>query len=362
MNNEKKLKTVAEFWNQHYKLEVPKDYWTCHPIINEYVNTIIAPESSNILEWFARNFTKDKPFDRGLSLGCGTGAADRQAIQAGLCLFIEGIDISQASIEVARQEALKAGMGNLLQYRVSDLNSIKLPEGRYDFALCVGSLHHIEKLEHIFNELKTALKPGAYMLINEYVGPSRLQWTEKQLDILNRVWEIMPPEFRKAGPLSAVNKEELIKVDPSEAVRSSYIVPLLYEHFEVAAHIEYGGSFLMPFWSQGVVPDVFLEKPSIERQVIVKLLCIIDELIIEEKVLPSCYIQIVARNNPPANSRPSSNYLKNNNRKRWTGLWLSLSGGNKKRSYGLIKKGFYVLKTEGFHSLLRAVFRYLKSI
>jgi SAM-dependent methyltransferase len=355
MHKEKIVKTIAEFWDRHHKSEVSKDYWTCHPIINEYVNSMISSGSSNILEWFAKNFANSKPFDKGLSLGCGTGVAERQAIYAGLCLFMDGIDISPASVEVARHEALKAGLGDRLRYHVSNLNSIKLPERHYDFALCVGSLHHIENLEHIFNELRNSLKPCAYMLINEYVGPSRLQWTEKQLEILNRVWEIMPPEYRKAGPLSPVNKEELTKVDPSEAVRSSEIAPLLYNYFEIIEHIEYGGSFLMPFWSQGIVSDVFLEKPSIGKQVIIKLLCLIDEFILEEKILPSCYIQIVARNNPPVTNRPLSNYLRNNNRKRWTDLWLPVSNTNKIKSPGLSKKALYVLKTEGLFQLLKKV-------
>lgn len=278
MSKDETAKITAEFWDKHHKLEVSRDYWTSHPIINEYVNSIIAPHSSNILEWLVKNYSEMTPFERGISIGCGTGAADRQAIQAGLCCCIDGIDISQASIKAAKQEAQKAGLSDRLHYSVLNLNSLSLPRGYYDFALCVGSLHHVENLEHLFNELKAGLKPGAFILINEYVGPSRLQWTEKQIEILNRIWEILPQEYRKPGPLLSINKEELIRVNPSEAVRSSEIVPLLYDNFEVVAHIEYGGSFLMPFWSQGLIPDVFLEKPSLEKQVIIKLLYLIISL------------------------------------------------------------------------------------
>ena len=357
MNKQKTAGAIAEFWNRHFKREVPRDYWTCHPIINEYVNTIIAPGSANILEWFAKNFA-GIPLERGLSIGCGTGTAERQAIQAGLCRFIDGYDISSASVEVARQEALKASLGGTLHYRVSNLNSLKIPKEYYDLALCVGSLHHVENLEHLFQEMRTGLKPGSFIFINEYVGPSRLQWTEKQLKILNRVWEIMPHEFRKAGPLVSVNKKDLIRVDPSEAVRSSDIIPLLYDHFEIVAHVEYGGSFLMPFWFQGIVPEVFLENPNIDKQVIIKLLCIIDELIREEKILPNCYAQIAARNIRPAHSKSLNTTILNNDRRKWTELWMNARDGSKKTDPGLIKKTFYVLKNEGFISMLRAVFRY----
>jgi hypothetical protein len=135
---------------------------------------------------------------------------------------------------------------------------------------------------------------------------------------------------------------------------------LLYNNFEIVEHIDYGGSFLMPFWSQGIVPDVFLEKPSQEKQVIIKLLCFIDELLLEEKILPSCYAQFVAKNNPPTINRPTTINLQNNSRNRWTEFWLDSSYQYRETSPNLFKKGFYVLKTQGFVPLLKAVLRYLK--
>lgn len=366
-------RTAAEFWDEHHKLEVPRDYWTCHPIINEYVNSIIAPNSGSILEWFAKTFSEEIPFERGVSIGCGTGAADRQAIQAGICRHIDGFDISPASIGAAAQEAAKAGLDSVVQYEVADVNSLSLPEGRYDFALCVGSLHHVEKIEHLFNELRTKLKPGSYLFINEYVGPVRLQWTRKQLGILNLIWEIMPPEFRKPGPLSPVDEEELRRVDPSEAVRSEEIIPLLYKHFRIVNHTEYGGSFLMPFWSQGVVPEQFLDNPGVERQVIAKLLCVIDTLLLEERILPSCYAQIVARNEDPGADPQPVEALYGDDRKRWTTLWLptALEGATTQirhdymepvgvRDRGLVMKALYVLKDGGPLELVKAVLRYAR--
>jgi len=51
-----------------------------------------------------------------------------------------------------------------------DINSLKLPEATYDFALFVGSLHHIENLEYIFNELKKGLKPNSLFLLMNMLG------------------------------------------------------------------------------------------------------------------------------------------------------------------------------------------------
>jgi SAM-dependent methyltransferase len=358
MNDDKKLNTVAKFWDQRHSRDVATDYWTSHPIISQYVHSIIAPDSSTILEWFAKNFAKGKTFERGISLGCGTGAAERQALEIGLCRSIDGFDISRDSVEAAKQEAVKAGMSDRIQYSVVDINSITLPKRHYDFALCIGSLHHVEKLEHVINELKTCLKQGAYFLINEYVGPSRLQWTGDQLDILNRVWEAMPSEYRRPGPLLPIDEQELIKVDPSEAVRSSEIISFLYNNFEIVADIQYGGSFLMPFWHQGIRQDIFLKSPTIDRQVIVKLLCVIEELILDKNLLPSCYAQIVACNNLPTNKTPLGIPLQNYHRRNWTDFWMNYSHGEREIKHELFHKAVFKLRTEGVIAFLGAVARH----
>jgi SAM-dependent methyltransferase len=326
MRKDSRNKAVADYWDSNCSIEISKGYWTCHPIINEYVNAIIAPGAANILEWFKKRYAATEPLERGLSLGCGTGAAERQAIETGLCRYMDGVDISPASIETARREAEKANLKENLHYMVMDLNSLDLPARYYDFALYVGSLHHIDNLEYMFDGLKKWLKPNAYIFINEYVGPSRLQWTEKQLSIINKVWEIVPTEYKKAGPIQAVDREELIRTDPSEAARSTEIIPLLYRHFEVVEHIDYGGGFLVPFWSQVINPDVFLNSPDIDKQIIIKLLCFLDQLILEEKILPSCYAQIVAKNN----------------------------------TVSLAEKALRVLKTGGIGAFLRSSLRYIK--
>lgn len=351
------LEVIRNFWDQHHKLEVSTGYWTCHPIINEYVNSLIAHDSSNIMEWFAKRFSDYIPFERGISLGCGTGAAERQAIEAGLCNFMDAFDISPASVKAAKQEASKAGLDSKLQYHTTDLNSIELEKGHYDFALCIGSLHHVENLEHLFKELRGSLRAGGFLFINEYVGPSRLQWTEKQLRIVNKVWEIFPPEYRKPGPLISVDAEELSRADPSEAVRSSEIISLLNQYFEVIEQVEYGGSFLMPFWHQGLIPDGFLYNSARDKQVTIKLLCLIDEIMREEAILPNCYVQIVLRNNPPGHANASRSVQKHNDRRRWTDLWLE---PNEMESAGLLKKAFLILRKEGFAPLMKATIRYIR--
>lgn len=100
------LKRVAERWdNTEWAHGVPRGYWAHHPLIDRYINSSIMPNDESIMHWFAHNFLADGPRERAISIGCGLGAGDRQALLAGVCRYLDGFDISPASIEVARRNA-----------------------------------------------------------------------------------------------------------------------------------------------------------------------------------------------------------------------------------------------------------------
>lgn len=48
-----------------------------------------------------------------------------------------------------------------------------------------------------------------------------------------------------------------------------------------------GGALLMPLWEKGLIPTIFLENTLADRQVIVKLLILLDELLAEHAIVPS---------------------------------------------------------------------------
>jgi hypothetical protein len=86
-----------------------------------------------------------------------------------------------------------------------------------------------------------ALKPGGYFFLDEFIGPSRFQWTDVQLDSMNDGLDRLPKELRRRISDRKKFKErvvretvqEVIASDPSEAIRSSEIVPLLGQQFEI---------------------------------------------------------------------------------------------------------------------------------
>ena len=51
----------------------------------------------------------------------------------------------------------------------------------YDLVLAEGALHHFTPLHAVYDKIFRALKEGGYLVINDFVGPTRFQWTDRQL-------------------------------------------------------------------------------------------------------------------------------------------------------------------------------------
>jgi SAM-dependent methyltransferase len=163
------------------------------------------------------------------------------------------------------------------------------------------SAHHFTELEHIFSQVKRALKPAGLFFLYEFVGPSQFQWTDQQLAIINDLLQILPAKYRQYIPFSGQLKEqsrrmsvaEMNTYDPSEAIRSAEIIPLLPQYFNIVERIDYGGTILHML-VQDIVGNFDTEKE--EDLAILKLLCYLEETLIRSEVLPSDFTFIVAQN------------------------------------------------------------------
>lgn len=160
-----------------------------------------------------------------------------------------GLDISEIGLQLARRKAAKVGCSNV-RFLQQDLNRIMLEPASYDMVVTQMSLHHIENLERVFEQVAQALVPGGSFAANDYVGPVRWQFTSMQLILANAILQVLPRRLRVSNPdggkvKSSIGRptvQQMIEMDPSEAVRSGEIVPLFQRFFTVEHRIDYGGS------------------------------------------------------------------------------------------------------------------------
>lgn len=255
---------MSDFWDREV-VEKQHVAWMDVPAVRLYINrTIGHGELLWPIELFER-FLKGRTFDRALSIGCGSGALERQLILRGLCRTFDAFDGSVMSLLAARREAQREGVGDRIRYFAADFNEPALPRATYDIVFFHQSAHHVAKLEKLFRAVMHTLKPGGMVYLDEYVGPSRHDWaTRPQLLKPHRdVFARIPPALRAVERLHAPIQLD----DPSEAIRSSEIEPQLRIGFDILGRQPYGGgilSVLLPKLRLDAIDDVVMQE-LIER-------------------------------------------------------------------------------------------------
>ena len=109
---------------------------------------------------------------RVLDIGCGTGALTVRAAERGA--FVKGIDINPEMLEIARQRAEEAGLGERVEFAeigVAELDGE--PSEAYDIVmsgLCFSELSDGE-IDYTLDQVKRILKPGGLLLVADESRP-----------------------------------------------------------------------------------------------------------------------------------------------------------------------------------------------
>jgi SAM-dependent methyltransferase len=231
---------VGVFWDSESKKEAV--YWTEHGAVRQYANELITgvdwlfPLSALKAGWANRAWPK------AVSIGCGTGNLERALREMNICREVTGYDVSRESIREAKKLA-RAERYSGLKYRIADANTLTLKPRSITAAFFHGSLHHIDNVDGVLDQVDAALQPGGFVYIDDYVGPSRDEWSDDHLTEVKAAWEEYPEEMR----LWPVNPP-LDYRDPSEMIRSSRILPALREKFEIIHYKPYWGNFIFPLF------------------------------------------------------------------------------------------------------------------
>ncbi len=182
----------------------------------------------------------------------GSGACSHElafARHPGFAL-VECVDIAGALLAEAARQAEREGLRNL-RFAVRDVNRQPWPAAAYDVVLFHSALHHFRRVDEVVGHVWDALRPGGLLVLNDYVGPNRLQWGPAQLAAANQLLGRLPaayrcrylserPKTRITGP----GRLRMLVADPSEAVESENILPAVHRRFAVLEEKAVGGNLL----------------------------------------------------------------------------------------------------------------------
>lgn len=165
-------------------------------------------------------------FQRGVSIGCGVGGKERALMLDGI---VERFDLWEISDARAAQgtAALSAdGLSNRASYHIG--NAFDRPaEPIYDLVHWDHSLHHMPDVRAALSWSREALVPGGAIIINDYVGPNRLQWTRADVQaantLLDHIHEECGMDFPRVPYSNLLTWLRIRVKDPSEAPQSEEI-------------------------------------------------------------------------------------------------------------------------------------------
>lgn len=243
---------VREVWSQ--APEHRMESWMEHPlIIAERFNRKVSGRwNYDGHQWFlevAQELGFSFPVSRALSLGCGFGDLERGYSQYNFAEVHEGIDVADGAVIEASRLAREADMHHI-RYSCADLNVAELPAERHDIVLAHQSVHHIERLEHLAEQVHRTLRPGGLFMMNEYVGLNRIQMAPAQRAFADGLFSLLPERYLRLKDgsirrsIELATAEEVAAHDPSEAIRSEEIIDVMGKVFELVDHRDYGGNLL----------------------------------------------------------------------------------------------------------------------
>jgi SAM-dependent methyltransferase len=247
---------IGNYWSAQYSQTrtLTTRWWESDYIVRR-INRRVCGEalpglSSGLHRLAAQRFAGQVPFARGVSIGSGTGSKERDLIRNGLVQHFTLFELSSVAVEQGRAQAEQAGLAQNMTFRVEDGLAVETREGVYDVVYWNNALHHMFDVKAALEWSWRVLRKGGVLLMDDFVGPTRMQWSDRLLEINSAVLAALPQQYLRhpmrpdlmispraqRTPLSVFMAQ-----DPSECADSGNILPELMRIFPDAWVHKTGG-------------------------------------------------------------------------------------------------------------------------
>ena len=208
-------------------------------------------------------------------------------MQLGIVNHLVGVDLSDVRVDEANK-AVPASLRSRLEFEVRDLESWNPSSSKYDLIVLKMAFHHIVRIEYFVDLFDRMLSDEGMIYFDEYIGPKRFQFAQFDIDFCNSILKTLPLELRKdinnrTHVVGRPNLQKFVNIDPSEAVRSDEMYPLLAGKFNPSIVRKYGGNIFG--WLFSRIMFRFDDHPDIIKDILDKEL-----KLLEAKKIESHYV------------------------------------------------------------------------
>lgn len=285
-----KLKKAAQHWNKVSKMSQAShiSWWQSQTIV-DHINAGFTEQSglfsipAGDVAALQKRFP-NRSFKRGISVGCGNGSKEIALIRSGVVEHFDCFEISDVRIKNGQAKAKSLGIADQISFRMEDAFAFtETNQGvEYDFVYWNNALHHMLDVENAVRWSHQCLQAGGVFYMNDFVGPTRMQWSDRSLEIASRVRQALPdkylvnhrdPQRLLAKRLVRPDPDKLAAVDPTECADSARILASVKKYFADAEIILTGGVIY-----HTALNDVLHNIDESEDKFLLDLLLIIDDL------------------------------------------------------------------------------------
>lgn len=265
------LAKAAQYWNQWQAQRMASGAryvdWGDHPRVLANIQANLFGSSDTTVFDYLKAHYPLFPQAHALSLCSGDGGFEQLLLSQQVFGSVVGLDIAAERVSAANVQA--QSFDGRLQFEVGDVNSGNFGREQYDVVFAKAALHHVEALEIMFEGVRRCLKPGGYLVAIDFFGPTRFQWTDRQLQATNDFLQRQVPESLRRRTDGSLHEQvrrptiaQMIDMDPSEAVRSSELESVLRQYLEVVEEKWIGGTLLNLIFDSSIVNNFEAGRPE----------------------------------------------------------------------------------------------------
>lgn len=237
----------------------------------------------------------------GISLRAGDPALELALLRNRACATIAFVDPSAERLEYARAR-VPEDLLEKVRFEKADPVAYE-PAEAPGLVVSSSALHRVEDPRALIARFGGWLPPGGMVYVDEFVGPDRFQWTDAQIEIVNRLLARLPQEYRVdlAADSGAVkeeigrpNRERFARDHPHEAVAPAQIRAALDAELEPVEVRPYGGAVFHQLFAR--IMGNFVRRPEV-----VELILELDAILTDHGVVTSDYLWAAYQRRDPGN-------------------------------------------------------------
>ncbi len=210
-----------------------------------------ATQTQNHIDLYAQAFKQGFEASgntRAMSIGSGDGMVEVQVAQKLEKLGVTDyefhlLELSPIQNERARKKVKGAKLSGKFVTFDADLNTWEAST-TYGAAMAHHSLHHVMGLEHLFDQVKSALDDGGTFATFDIIGRNgHLRWPETY-NVVNALWHSLPEEKQKHAVLKWTSedyRDHDCSTQGFEGIRAQDILPELIKRFQFHTFFAWGG-------------------------------------------------------------------------------------------------------------------------